>query len=168
MAGKSMLSCRFFTLALWKIPCHNGQEFLSTIFGDSNVKMHLGTRLALIAAGHLALHYEDGWIRSEQIAEEYNIPEFYLTKIMQQMVEANVLRSKRGFRGGFVLARPAKEISMLEIIEAAEGPIADRSELANMEGKDLFNSGLEDTVNRALDKGVSVFSKASLGQMVGK
>jgi len=163
-----MLSCRFFTLAPRATSCHNGQEFLSTIFGDSNLKMHLGTRLALIAAGHLALHCEDGWIRSEQIAEEYNIPEMYLLKIMQHMVKANVLRSKRGFRGGFVLARPAKEISMLEIIEAAEGPIADRSELANMEGKNLFNSGLEDTVNRALDKGVSVFSKASLGQMVGK
>jgi len=138
------------------------------VIGDMTLKMNLATRLGLIAAGHLALHPDEGWIRTEAISEEYGVPEFYLVKIMQQMVKANVIRSKRGPRGGFQLARPAKDISMLEIIEAAEGPIADRSELVDMQGKDLFNSSLEETVNRAFDKALSVLGKATLGQMVGK
>jgi len=132
------------------------------------LKANLATRLGLIAAGHLALHPDEGWIRAETISEAYGVPQIYLLKIMQQMAKANVLRSKRGPRGGFTLARPAKDISMLEIIEAAEGPIADRSQLADMPGKDLFNPGLEEVLNRGFDKALTVLGKATLGQMAGK
>jgi len=130
--------------------------------------MNLGTRIGLIAAGHLALHPDEGWIRIETIAEEYEVPEFYLVRIMQQMAKANVLKGKRGPRGGYMLSRPAKDISMLEVIEAAEGPIAERNELVDMQGKDLFNPSLEETLNRAFDKAISVLSKATLAKMVGK
>ncbi len=131
------------------------------------MKMNLATRLGLIAAGHLALHSGDGWVKVGTIVEEYGVPEMYLLKIMQQMVKANLLRSKKGPRGGFQLGRPAHEITLIEIIEVAEGPVDDRSELADMQEKALFNSSFEGVINRAFDKAVSILSKATLAQMVG-
>lgn len=132
------------------------------------MQMHLGTRLGLIAAGHLALHSEEGFVTAEKISREYDIPEIYLLKIMQQMTKANVLKSKRGSRGGYMLARPAREISMLEIIEAAEGPIAYGIDVSELEGEQPFGSGLAEVFKRASDKAASVLSRATLEKMVGK
>ena len=58
------------------------------------------------------------------IARERNIPETYLAKIFQDLTKAGVVRSHRGAKGGFRLARPASEISLLQVIEALQGPIA--------------------------------------------
>jgi len=59
-----------------------------------------------------------------EISKDQNIPETFLAKIFQRLSKAGLLRSIRGAKGGFSLGKPAKEISMREIIEALEGPIA--------------------------------------------
>ncbi len=59
-----------------------------------------------------------------EISREENIPETFLAKIFQRLSKAGLLRSVRGAKGGFFLGRPAHEISMRQIIEALEGPIA--------------------------------------------
>ncbi len=56
-----------------------------------------------------------------EISEEYKIPRSFLAKILQKLVKARIVRSYRGVKGGFSLARQAKEISMLDVIEAVEG-----------------------------------------------
>jgi Rrf2 family iron-sulfur cluster assembly transcriptional regulator len=59
-----------------------------------------------------------------EISRDQNIPETFLAKIFQRLSKAGLLRSIRGAKGGFSLGRPANEITMREIIEALEGPIA--------------------------------------------
>ncbi|HAS52909.1 MAG: hypothetical protein A2X56_12865 [Nitrospirae bacterium GWC2_57_13] len=59
-----------------------------------------------------------------EISEEYKIPRSFLAKILQKLVKAKLIRSYRGVKGGFSLARPAKEISMLDVLEAIEGRLA--------------------------------------------
>ncbi len=59
-----------------------------------------------------------------EIAEEYKIPRSFLAKILQKLVKAKLVRSYRGVKGGFSLARPAKEISMLDVMQAIEGKLA--------------------------------------------
>jgi Rrf2 family protein len=59
-----------------------------------------------------------------EISREQNIPETFLAKIFQRLSKAGLLRSIRGANGGFSLGKPANEITMREIIEAIEGPIA--------------------------------------------
>ncbi len=59
-----------------------------------------------------------------EISEEYKIPRSFLAKILQKLVKAKIVRSYRGVKGGFSLARPAKDVSVLEVYEAVEGKLA--------------------------------------------
>jgi Rrf2 family transcriptional regulator, iron-sulfur cluster assembly transcription factor len=59
-----------------------------------------------------------------EISKAQRIPETYLAKIFQRLSKAGLLRSTRGLNGGFSLGRPAGEITMRDVIEALEGPIA--------------------------------------------
>jgi Rrf2 family protein len=57
------------------------------------------------------------------IAKEQNIPPSFLAKIISQLSVAGLLHTSRGARGGVTLARDAKDISLLEVVEAIDGPI---------------------------------------------
>jgi Rrf2 family transcriptional regulator, iron-sulfur cluster assembly transcription factor len=59
-----------------------------------------------------------------EISEEYKIPRSFLAKILQKLVKAKIVRSYRGVKGGFSLARQAREITVLEVLEAIEGKLA--------------------------------------------
>ncbi len=59
-----------------------------------------------------------------EIGRQMNVPEDFLAKILKTLVDHGIVRSTRGPHGGYKLARPADSINVLEIIEAAEGPIA--------------------------------------------
>jgi Rrf2 family protein len=67
---------------------------------------------------------EEGRARTHMVAQRQDIPPALLAKLVPLLVRAGLLDSQRGARGGLYLARPASEISMLEIVEAVEGPIA--------------------------------------------
>jgi len=58
-----------------------------------------------------------------EVSRATSIPETFLAKIFQKLVSKGLVRSRRGFRGGFRLARPAGRITLREIVEALEGPI---------------------------------------------
>jgi len=58
---------------------------------------------------------------AEYLANELNISQSFLAKILQNLAKAEILISKKGAKGGFLLSRPAVEINMYSIIEAAEG-----------------------------------------------
>ncbi|WP_371376142.1 Rrf2 family transcriptional regulator [Sporomusa aerivorans] len=57
------------------------------------------------------------------IAESQNIPRRFIQKIMRSLMTAGLVKSYRGVEGGFSLAKPAAEISLLDIIVGMEGPL---------------------------------------------
>lgn len=59
-----------------------------------------------------------------EISDEYKIPRSFLAKILQKLVKAKLVRSYRGVKGGFSLSKQAKDISLLEVLEAVEGKLA--------------------------------------------
>jgi Rrf2 family protein len=59
-----------------------------------------------------------------EIARQMDVPEDFLAKILKTLVDHGIVRSTRGPHGGYKLARPAQSINVLEVIEAAEGPVA--------------------------------------------
>lgn len=60
---------------------------------------------------------------TSQIAEEQSIPPSFLAKIVSQLSVAGLLQTSRGARGGVSLARSPEHISLLEVVEAIDGPI---------------------------------------------
>lgn len=70
----------------------------------------------------LALHGSERPTSVKEIAERTTLPQPYLEQILLSVKGAGLVRSKRGVGGGYVLARPAEEITLADIVGAVEGP----------------------------------------------
>ncbi len=79
---------------------------------------------AVRAVLHVAQLKENERLATSVIAEEENIPLPFLAKIVSQLSVKGILDAMRGASGGVRLARPAAEISLLEVIEAIDGEIS--------------------------------------------
>jgi Rrf2 family protein len=78
---------------------------------------------AVRAVLHLARLGGNERAATSAVAEEQRIPPSFLAKIISQLSIAGLLHTSRGARGGVTLARPPKDITLLEVIEAIDGPI---------------------------------------------
>lgn len=71
---------------------------------------------------HLATVPASARVHGPILARSIDAPESFVSKVLQQLVQAGLVTSQRGMRGGFQLARRAADISLLEVVEAIEGP----------------------------------------------
>ena len=71
-------------------------------------------------------------IPCSKLAAEGNMPERFLLQILRNLVTHGILRSTRGVDGGYALVRAPEDVSLLEVIEAIEGPMA--ADDASVEG----------------------------------
>jgi Rrf2 family protein len=76
----------------------------------------------LIALKHLAQHTDES-VSAREIAKEYRIPAELLAKILQRLARKGLVVSQQGTHGGYVLARDPSKISIVDVIEALDGPI---------------------------------------------
>ncbi len=129
------------------------------------MKISRSTGYGLLAAGYIAKNEKEGIVLSQTISKEYDIPLEYLLKILQQLVRANLLRSKRGPRGGFVLSKPASRITMLEIIEAVDGPMMSQLNL-DEHAKGKFSSKAEKAYEQGLSAARNVYQKVTLASLL--
>jgi Rrf2 family protein len=74
----------------------------------------------VICALHLAKRSELGPVNGREIARQERLPADYVEQILLRLRRAGVITSTRGARGGYVLARPATEISIRDVIHASE------------------------------------------------
>lgn len=79
---------------------------------------------AIVMMSAIARHCGHARLNAGQLAEETGIPVPTVQKLVSKLSAAGLLRSVRGAGGGFQLARPAAAVTLAEIIEAIEGPIA--------------------------------------------
>jgi Rrf2 family protein len=79
---------------------------------------------AVRAVLYLASLGDGGRAPTGQIARKQHVPPSFLAKIVSQLSVAGVLHTSRGARGGVSLARSPSEISLLEVIEVIDGPVA--------------------------------------------
>ncbi|MBI4839935.1 MAG: Rrf2 family transcriptional regulator [candidate division NC10 bacterium] len=69
-------------------------------------------------------HQDNGKVSMlSAIAKAQDVPPRFLAKIFQALAKAGIVRSHRGAKGGFSLARSAAEITIKDVIEAIEGPV---------------------------------------------
>lgn len=83
-------------------------------------RSHYGTRAML----ELALREGEGPVQLERLSSEQNIPERYLSKLVQELRRAGLIRSVRGAHGGYLLARAPEDIDLIEIVHCLDGSVA--------------------------------------------
>lgn len=79
---------------------------------------------AVRAAVELAAASDEKPVKAERIATAQQIPLNFLENILGELRHAGIVRSHRGAEGGFRLAKPAKELTVADVIRAVEGPLA--------------------------------------------
>jgi FeS assembly SUF system regulator len=79
---------------------------------------------AVVTMSQAARHCGGGRVSASDLAAETGLPAPTVQKLVSKLVGAGLLRSVRGAGGGLQLARPAAAISVADIVEAVEGPIA--------------------------------------------
>ncbi len=70
---------------------------------------------------HLARNIPDGFVPVRTLAEDCGIPFYFLGKICHRLTRGGILDSYKGPNGGVTLARPADEITLLQVVEALDG-----------------------------------------------
>jgi Rrf2 family transcriptional regulator, cysteine metabolism repressor len=77
----------------------------------------------LLAMIELACRTTSGPVSAREISERQSVPPKYLEQLFVALRKAGLVTAVRGARGGFELSRPSGEITVLEIVEALEGPL---------------------------------------------
>ena len=72
---------------------------------------------------HLARLPAGTRLTAAELAAASHAPESLVAKLLQRLVAARLAASRRGFDGGFALARPPREVTVLDIVTALEGPL---------------------------------------------
>ena len=88
------------------------------------MKLTRGTGYGILGILYLAMQPVESVTLLHEVAESRDIPESYLAKIFQDLTKEGLVRSRRGAKGGFCLARPASDITLRQVIEALQGPIS--------------------------------------------
>ena len=121
---------------------------------------------ALLAVSYIAQCDDKKVVLSQEISRKYDIPLEYLLKILQQLVRANVLHSKRGPRGGYSLAKSSNKITILQIIEAVDGPLVSQMNLTELTRKEKFGLKADKLCEKATNQARAVFNQAKLSDLL--
>lgn len=88
------------------------------------MKISTKGRYALRMLTDIALHEDDGFISLKEISERQNISKKYLEQIVPLLSKDGLLRTNRGNKGGYALAKAPADISVGEVLRATEGSLA--------------------------------------------
>ncbi len=81
------------------------------------------TDYAIRCVYYLSCNKRDDVTMVEEIARKMHSPKSFLAKILQKLAKADIVKSYRGVKGGFALAKRPREITLLDVIEAVQGPV---------------------------------------------
>ena len=110
---------------------------------------------------------QDKPMASHNVAAARTIPERFLLKVLKPLVSARVLLSIKGPNGGYRLAKPAEKITMLEILEAVDGPIRGQAPF-DAEGNGPLNHKLENVCKQSADALRKQLEKITIADLAGK
>jgi Rrf2 family cysteine metabolism transcriptional repressor len=109
------------------------------------------TRYSLSALLEMARHYGGGLLQVKDIAGRHDISQQYLEQLLNRLIHAGLIRAVRGKNGGYALAHPPTEITILTLLEALEGPLEfSTSHPADDAVKEIYRQA-EEQIRKALD-----------------
>ena len=80
-------------------------------------------KYGLLAVIELERYQQEGPIQIKSIAEAKKIPQHYLEQILLSLKRAGLVNSFRGSQGGYILAKSAEAITVMDVLKILEGPI---------------------------------------------
>ena len=87
------------------------------------MKLSRTVAYALHASLQLAQDASGSPVPCSRLAAQGHMPERFLLQVLRNLVAHGILESTRGVEGGYMLERPPEDISLLEVIEAIDGPL---------------------------------------------
>jgi Rrf2 family protein len=131
------------------------------------MKLTRASSYALHAVVAMASQTENAPVASHLTARAEGVPERFLLKVLNPLVRARILHSIKGPHGGYRLARPPSEITLLEVVEAVDGPI--RAQVPPVEASDgKLDKRLERICEGLAQQTRNVFGKVRLSDLAGK
>jgi Rrf2 family protein len=133
------------------------------------MKLTLASSYALHALMEMAGQGEGALPAASHLtARARGLPERFLLKVLQPLVRAGILNSTKGPNGGYRLARPTAKVTLLEVVEAVDGPI--RGQVQGIGGKDTeaVDAKLGDICQKVTDQTRQQLSRVRLSDLAGK
>jgi Rrf2 family protein len=130
------------------------------------MKLTRASSYAIHAVVYMAQQKSDKPVASHKVADERGMPERFLLKVLKPLVSAGVLRSIKGPNGGYQLARPISEVSLLEIVEAVDGRLRGQAPF-DAKSNTALNGKLTDICNQSAEAVRKTFEKVRVSDLVG-
>jgi Rrf2 family protein len=134
------------------------------------MKLLRASGYAVCALVYLARKGSGGPVTSEAIARAVGMPRLFLLKVLNSLGRARLLLAAKGPNGGYRLARPAKGITLLDIVEAVDGPVRGEAPPVAAAGGGKLDRRLQAECDEAAEvvreglQGVSVADLAGRGK----
>jgi Rrf2 family protein len=106
----------------------------TTLYPADPVDLSAKSEYALLALLELSPHYASGEpLQIRQIASQQSIPDRYLEQLLATLRRAGLVKSQRGARGGYILARDPWKITLYDVVSCIEGfePQADPPQVSD-------------------------------------
>jgi Rrf2 family protein len=108
-----------------------------------SMKLTRAASYAFHALSYLGMKDRKHPVPSHIIAQAEGIPERFLLKVLKPLVSVRVLVSIKGPNGGYRLAKSLRDVTMLDVVEAVDGPIRSNAPLGLDEGNGRLNQKLD-------------------------
>jgi len=123
---------------------------------------------ALLAVTEIARQTKNGkqGMQASELAETFDLPVAYLARILSLMVSGDILRSKRGPRGGFYLAHEPRDLTVLDVINAVGGVDDMRDSIAALKMPRQLQKGLVSVFKQAADAARGSLGNVTIAQLL--
>lgn len=127
----------------------------------------------LRALQDLAKRYGEGPVPNKDLARRNNIPPRFLEQILLGLKHGRIVRSQKGPRGGYYLARPPQEITLAEVVRLLDGPLAPISCVSETAYEacgcpDMETCGLRRVMRKVRDTVAGIMESTTLADLVAE
>ncbi|MCC6420987.1 MAG: Rrf2 family transcriptional regulator [Gemmataceae bacterium] len=132
------------------------------------MKLTRASSYAIHAVAYMAAQKKGDPIASHIIAQDRKIPERFLLKVLKPLVSAQILMSIKGPNGGYRLAKQANEVTLLDVVEAVDGPVRGNAPPNPKNPNSQLDKRLEQICGQSADALRKQLGKVKLSELITK
>jgi Rrf2 family protein len=132
------------------------------------MKLTRAASYAIHALVFMAAQKQNKPVASHLVAQARGIPERFLLKVLKPLVSVRVLQSIKGPNGGYRLAKGPHDITLLEVLEAVDGPIRGQASFSHNETNGALNKRLDAICTQAAETVRKQLHKVRISELASK